>query len=132
MKRFILLFLSCIIITMAGLSQSLFFDKLKNSAWSVELSLNDPALSSKKEIGLFKLNSAATPATNHATWTFDDQLTISYFNTATGKDSIIFTCQYKADKEKGLLWLYPGDNILSYRVGIASPGNYAVLTLNKK
>ena len=116
------------------IGQTLFFENLKNSTWMSGEHLNDSVIRQAKDIKLTRVHSAMDSLTvNKTIWTFNDNLTVSYYNVATKKDSLISTYKYAIDKKKGILKIIPDDKVaLAYKVGIVSTGNYALLVRNKK
>jgi hypothetical protein len=115
-------------------SQTLFFDNIKNSTWTSEEYFNDSTIRQAKEIGLIKLRfTTDSLKTNRTVWTFNDSLIISYYDAAKKTNAVIAVYKYSKDKEKGIFKIVMDDKLtLTYKVGIAATGSYALLMRKKK
>jgi hypothetical protein len=109
--------------------QSLFFDNLKNSIWtSSEKICFDSEIKSAREISLSKQSDKEDPKISKTMWLFGDDLVIRLYSTRSRCVSDISTHKYIVDKEKGTLKIILTDKItLTYKVGIVSTGNFALL-----
>lgn len=133
MKQFTLIIIISTL-TITGFGQSLFFDNIYNSSWKTEFNCNDSTLRQTKEIGLTRLsNSKDSLKTNVKIWTFEEYLTISYFDFSKNKDSLVTKFKYEVDKNNSLLYLIISEKEkLKFEVGIISTGNFVLLMRKKK
>jgi hypothetical protein len=113
--------------------QTLFFDNLKNSVWTGEEHLNDVTILRQKEIGLQRLTTIPDSLpVNKTLWAFNDSLVLSYHNAGVGVDTVIARLKYEADKENSLLRIFTANKgVLTYKVGISSTNNTAILIRRK-
>ncbi|MES2555720.1 MAG: hypothetical protein V4604_06190 [Bacteroidota bacterium] len=127
MKR--LLFILFFILPFTGSAQSMFFDLCKTTTWICEF--DSTSFKEMEPIGLTKniWTSDSIPE-GKLKWTFNEEneLVITKYNSITKRDVIVGLYKYEFDPENGLVKIWVDtETIRSFKVGITSTGNYAVL-----
>jgi hypothetical protein len=115
-------------------AQSLFFDNLKNSAWTTDESLDASMIGNLKQISLIRLKIPEDSLkTNRTIWKFDDQLVIRHYDAGVNKDSLIAKCGYAIDRDKGRLTIIPNaGRKAKFDIAIESTASLVLLIRRKK
>jgi hypothetical protein len=132
MKRISLTLLT-FVLTVSCFGQTMFFDNLENTTWLSVPNITDSIIKNSKQIPLGRMNLSKDSLKENVTiWSFKDGLlTINYFDIKQKKETSLATFKYSADRNKGILTLYLGDQTQAYKVGITSTGNNATLIRQK-
>ena len=133
-RLFFILTVSLNLTALTAHGQTLFFDNIKNSTWTAGEYFTDFTIRQAKKIGLSKLSYPTDSLKiNKTIWTFNDSLTISFYDAAKKTNTIVAVYKYSCDRENGIFKMIINDKLtLSYKVGIASTGNHAILIRKKK
>lgn len=117
------------------LGQALFLEELNHSTWKSTARINDSTLKTVQEIQLAKVEQPKESLKQDVMlWSFrGDILTISEYDSALKKESIVSKCPYTIDFNKGVLSIILSDEeTLNYKVGVTSTGTFGVLSRIKE
>lgn len=115
-------------------SQTEFFNNIENSTWFSVSNITESAIKESKQIPLGKMKFAKDSLKENVTvWNFKDGLlTISNYSHKEKKENLLTTLKYSALPDKDILIIYFQGDQQTYKIGLTSTGNNALLIRQKK
>lgn len=108
--------------------QHAYVDNIKKFLWTSDKHIDQ--IRQATEIGLYILRAPKDSLkVDRVIWTFKDDLTLSYYDSKNGNETIVLRCRYDIDPDKGLINIeWPDKGRLTYRYTFISTGSYMSLT----